>query len=74
MDSRNGVKIFSLVTKRIVRQASPLVDTCEGSSYAMFFRYIDVIYFRPMCDYVRNNYSVLLNMAPVYHIVVVRVI
>jgi hypothetical protein len=38
------------------------------------FRCIDVIFFRPTGHYVRNNYSVLLNKAPVYHIVVVRVI
>jgi hypothetical protein len=34
MDSRSGVKIFSLVLKMIVRQASPLVDAYEGSCYA----------------------------------------
>jgi hypothetical protein len=36
MDLRDGVKISSKVSKRIVRQASPLVDACEGSPYAMF--------------------------------------
>jgi hypothetical protein len=60
MDSRSGVKIFSLVLKMIVRQASPLVDTCEGD--------------QTNGDYVRDNYSVLLSMALVYHIVVVHVI
>jgi hypothetical protein len=30
--------------------------------------------FRPTGHYVRDNYSVLLNMAHVYHIVSVRVI
>jgi hypothetical protein len=33
MDLRSGVKIFSLVPKMIVRQASPSVDACEGSFY-----------------------------------------
>jgi hypothetical protein len=33
MDSRSGAKIFHLVPKMIVRQASPLVDACEGSCY-----------------------------------------
>jgi hypothetical protein len=32
------------------------------------------IFFRPTGHYVRDNYCVLSNMAPVYHIVVVRVI
>jgi hypothetical protein len=32
------------------------------------------IFFRPMGHYVRDNYSVLWNMAPIYHIVTVRVI
>jgi hypothetical protein len=32
------------------------------------------IFFRPTGHYVKDNYSVLSNMAPVYHIVVVRVI
>jgi hypothetical protein len=74
MDSRNGVKIFSPVSKRVVRQASSLVDAYEGPSYAYFFHCINVIFFRPMGHYIRNNYSVLLNMAPIYHIVVVCVI
>jgi hypothetical protein len=33
MDSRSGVKIFSLVPKMIVKQASPSVDACEGSCH-----------------------------------------
>jgi hypothetical protein len=32
------------------------------------------IFFRPTGHYVRDNYSVLLNMALVYHVIVVRVI
>jgi hypothetical protein len=40
----------------------------------LVFRYGDVFFFRPTGHYVRDNYSVLLNMAFVYHIVVVRVI
>jgi hypothetical protein len=32
------------------------------------------IFFRPTCHYVRDNYTVLSNIAHVYHIVVVRVI
>jgi hypothetical protein len=39
-----------------------------------FFRCSDVFFSRPTGHYVRDNYSVLLNMAPVYHIVAVRVI
>jgi hypothetical protein len=73
MDLRSGVKISSLVLKMIVRQASLSVDACEGSCY-LVFRCIDVFFSRPTGHYVRDNYSVLLNMAPAYHIVVVRVI
>jgi hypothetical protein len=40
----------------------------------VFFRCINVFFFRPTCHYLRDNYFVLLNMAPVYHIIVVRVI
>jgi hypothetical protein len=40
----------------------------------LVFRCNDVFFFRPTGHYVRDNYSVLSNMAPVYHIVVVRVI
>jgi hypothetical protein len=38
------------------------------------FRCNDVLFFKLTGHYVRINYSVLLNMPPVYHIVVVRVI
>jgi hypothetical protein len=32
------------------------------------------IFFRPMGHYVRDNYSILSNMAPIYHIIIVHVI
>jgi hypothetical protein len=57
----------------VVRQASPPIDACESSSHALFVCCIDVIFFRTLGHSVRNKYFVLLNMASVYHIVVVRV-
>jgi hypothetical protein len=65
---------ISRILKMVVRQASQPVDACEGSSHALFVRCIDVIFFRPMGHFVRNNYSVLLDMAHVYHILAIRVI
>jgi hypothetical protein len=64
---------ISRILKTVVRLASPPVDACEGSSHTLFVRCIIVIFLRPMGHFVRNNYSVLLNMAPVYHIVAIRV-
>jgi hypothetical protein len=40
----------------------------------LVFRYNNVIFFRPMGHYVRDIYSVLANVAYVYHIVTIRVI
>jgi hypothetical protein len=55
----------------IVRRASPSVGACEGSCYAWIS---SVIFFRPTGHYVRDIYSVLLNIASVYHIVAICVI
>jgi hypothetical protein len=68
MDSRSGVKIFILVLKMIVRQASPSVNACEGSCYMKFSAAV-MYFFILTGHYVRDNYSILLNMAHVYHIV-----
>jgi hypothetical protein len=40
----------------------------------LVFRRSDVFFLRPTGQYVRDSYSILSNMAHVYHIVVVRVI
>jgi hypothetical protein len=63
----------SRIPKTVVRKASPRVDACESSSHALFVRCIDVIFFRPMGHSIRNKYSILLNLASVYHIVAIHV-
>jgi hypothetical protein len=73
MESRMEIWDISRIPKMVVRQASPPVDACEGSSHAHFVHCIDVIFFRSMGHFVRDNYSVLLNMAHVYYIVAIRV-
>jgi hypothetical protein len=40
----------------------------------LVFRCNNVIFFSPMGNYVRDIYSVLWNIASVYHIVTIRVI
>jgi hypothetical protein len=53
----------------------PLHRSTPVKAYAMHnFLSQWCIFFRPTGHYVRDNYSVLSNMVPVYHIVTVRVI
>jgi hypothetical protein len=74
MDLEIGTKSFSRIQKKSARYASPSVDTCGGFIYAYIYRYLLVIFFRPMGHYVRDISSFNQNISYVYHIVTIRVI
>jgi hypothetical protein len=62
MESRFPARFQRGLLGRPLRGSMPM----KAHPTRSFFCCIDVIFFRPMGHYVRINYSVLLNMAPVY--------